>query len=109
LTSALLIHRHEELATAGANPAHEYLTAVCSPKYKFQGVALAFALPKTLFIWGLVVFFSQWSILICQNIPLKHAVFCLGAVFVVLFGIQLATSRTQRLSSKPEKDEASMA
>jgi len=108
LASGLLIHRHEELAAAGASPAHEYLSAVCSPRFKFQGVAFAFALPKTFFIWGLVVFFSQWAILLCQNMHLTHAVFCLSAVFAILFAIQFATSRTQRFSFKWNKDEASM-
>ncbi|KDR80108.1 hypothetical protein GALMADRAFT_242345 [Galerina marginata CBS 339.88] len=107
LASALLIHRHEELATAGASPAHEYLTAVSSPRIKFQGVAFAFALPKTFFILGLVVFFSQWSILLCQNMCLTRAILCLGAVFVILIAIQFSTSR-KSLFSRSEKDEASM-
>jgi hypothetical protein len=115
LTSALLIHRHEELDKAGASPAHEYLSAVCSTRFKFQGVALAFALPKTFFLWGLLVFLSQWFIILCQHVHITHAIFCIVAIFIVLFAFQFSTSRTQlrrpsfcALRFNSEKDEASM-
>jgi hypothetical protein len=115
LTSAFLIHRHEELAQAGASPAHEYLSAVSSSRFKFQGVAFAFALPKTLFLWGLLVFFSQAIVILCKHVHITHAIFCIVAVGLGLVAFQFATSRIQlgrpsfwSLRFKSQKGETSM-
>ncbi|KAF8884900.1 hypothetical protein CPB84DRAFT_1788808 [Gymnopilus junonius] len=116
LASILLIHRHEGISTSGADRAFDYLYTVSSPRFKFQGVALAFSLPKAVFLWSILVFFSQWAILLCHYISFKYAAVCVAAVVSVFLAFQLTTSSIQfrkpsfwSLKSKPsEKDEASM-
>ena len=95
LTSVLLIHRHEELDMAGATPAHAYLEAIKSKYFGMQGAAFAYALPKALFLYSIIAFLSQWGFVVCQYIPLPHASFCIGAIFVALIAFQYATSRIQ--------------
>jgi len=101
LTSVLLIHRHEELDMAGATPAHAYLGAIRSKYFGMQGAAFAYALPKALFLYSVIAFFSQWGFILCQHVRLPHASFCIGAIFVALIAFRYATSGTQlpRLSS----------
>ncbi|KAF8155638.1 hypothetical protein B0H34DRAFT_504436 [Crassisporium funariophilum] len=91
LTGALLIHRHEELEKAGATPAHEYLKAVCSDRFNFQGVALAYSLPKALFLWSLVAFLSQGAVLVCY---LSCSTLAISAIILFLVAFQRATSTT---------------
>jgi hypothetical protein len=111
LMSGLLIHRHEELAMAGANPGHEYLSDVCSSRFKFQGVALAFALPKTFSLWAVLFLFSQCITIITQHCGLRSLIY-VGAVFALLFAFQSATSRKSSpiwtLRFKSSKDESAL-
>lgn len=54
--SILLINRHEHLEDGTAVEALGYLNGVRSDQFKFQWVAFAYALPKALYLWGLVGF-----------------------------------------------------
>ena len=116
LASILLIHRHDELATGGATAAHDYLSAVISPRFKFQGVALTYSLPKASFFWAVLTFFSQWFIIIAHHISSLLAVSCTAVAVSVFLAFQFATSGVQlhRPSFWPlrlwydRKDEASM-
>ncbi|KAF8960340.1 hypothetical protein BDZ97DRAFT_1922244 [Flammula alnicola] len=117
LISALLIHRHEELDKSGASSGHEYLDVVCSRYLKFQGVAFAFALPRSLFLWALLAFFLQWATTLLTHVYLPQAAFFTFLIVCVLLSVHFATSPTQlRKPSfsvwKPrfnsEKDEASV-
>jgi len=95
LTSVLLIHRHEELDMAGAAPAHAYLDAIRSKHFGMQGAAFAYALPKGLFLFSIIGFFSQWVFIVCRHFCLPQASFCIGTIFVALIAFQYATSRVQ--------------
>ncbi|KAJ7126102.1 hypothetical protein C8R44DRAFT_119891 [Mycena epipterygia] len=57
LASTFLIHRYEPLQELCATQAMEYLETIQSPTFKFQFVALTFALPHALHLWGMLVFF----------------------------------------------------
>ncbi|KAF8190439.1 hypothetical protein BJ912DRAFT_965107 [Pholiota molesta] len=111
LTSALLIHRHDELVDATAVTAHEYLDSIISPLFKFQGGAFVFSLPQVFFVYALLTFVSQWIILLCQYVPFPQAAFFLSVIGSVFFAVHVATSRTRLRSpslpmwrSKSEKD-----
>ncbi|KAF9563823.1 hypothetical protein CPC08DRAFT_661385 [Agrocybe pediades] len=94
VTSLLVINRHQPLDKGGAAAGHDYLMAICSPTLKFQGVAFAYALPKTLFIWASVIFLSQWALIIHQSISLVPALLYIILVSLVLVAFQYATSGT---------------
>ncbi|KAF9568681.1 hypothetical protein CPC08DRAFT_351324 [Agrocybe pediades] len=112
VTSLLAINRHQPLDKEGAAGGHDYLTAICSPTLKFQGVAFAYALPKTLFIWASIIFLSQWPLIIYQSINLVPALLCIILVSLVLVAFQYATSETPfprptwSWRTRAEKDEA---
>ncbi|KAF4618656.1 hypothetical protein D9613_009952 [Agrocybe pediades] len=112
ITSLLAINRHQPLDKEGAAGGHDYLTAVCSPTLKFQGVAFAYALPKTLFILASIIFLSQWPLIIYQSINLVPALLCIILVSLVLAAFQYATSEipfprpTWSWRTRAEKDEA---
>ncbi|KAF7364603.1 hypothetical protein MVEN_00329500 [Mycena venus] len=55
--STVLIHRYAPLQGICAAEAMDYLEAIQSPTFKFQFVALAFALPHALNLWGTLVLF----------------------------------------------------
>lgn len=62
LVAVLLISRHESMTKGGATPAHEYLSSIKSSRFGFQGIAFAFALPRALSIWSLILVFTQWAV-----------------------------------------------
>ncbi|KAJ6621527.1 hypothetical protein B0H10DRAFT_2350268, partial [Mycena sp. CBHHK59/15] len=55
LLSTFLMHRYEPLQQMTADEAMDYLETIQSPTFKFQFVALVFALPHALNLWGLLV------------------------------------------------------
>ncbi|KAF7334018.1 hypothetical protein MVEN_02307000 [Mycena venus] len=57
LGSTLMIHRYAPLQGISATEAMDYLEAIQSPTFKFQFVALTFALPHALNLWGTFVMF----------------------------------------------------
>ena len=80
---------------AGASAAHAYLEAIQSRYFGMQGAAFAYALPKTLFLYSIIAFVSQWGFIIHQYICLPYASFCIGGIFGALIAFQYATSRIQ--------------
>lgn len=94
-TSYLLVHKHQPLSNAGAGPAHDYLSAVCSPRIKFQGVAFAYALPKTFFLSGFLASFSQVVYILCHYVS-PHFLLLSGTVLSsALLITDYATRHTQ--------------
>jgi len=87
---------------AGVAPAPAYLEAIRSKYFGMQGAAFAYALPKALFLYSVIAFFSQWGFILSQHVRLPHASFCIGAIFITLIAFQYATSRIQlRRPSSP--------
>ncbi|PPQ81676.1 hypothetical protein CVT25_013354 [Psilocybe cyanescens] len=115
VSSAFLVHRHESLDKAGASPAHDYLSTVCSPRFKFQGVALVYALPRTFFLSGSLFAFFQALFILCQHFCIISAASCVGVILSLLLAIHYATSDIQLPSPRKwtkyftrTKDEALM-
>ncbi|KAH9478561.1 hypothetical protein JR316_0009018 [Psilocybe cubensis] len=95
ISSAYLIYRHDGLDTSGAASAHDFLSNVCSSRFKFQGVALAYALPRTFFMSSSLSAFLQVLFVICQYFRIVSAAACLGVIFAVILAIHLAISETK--------------
>jgi len=56
LGSTILIHKYDRLLGISATQAMDYLESIQSPTFKFQFIALTFALPHTLHLWGMLAF-----------------------------------------------------
>lgn len=95
VTSVLLVYRHEGLETGGAPVAHAYLTGVCSKRFKFQLVALAFSLPNTFYLLGLITFFLHGIVLINGALSSNLSIACLAVVVVLVVAFQCATSQSR--------------
>ncbi|KAJ7910995.1 hypothetical protein B0H13DRAFT_2191949 [Mycena leptocephala] len=67
LGSTLLIHRYAPLQGISAAEAMDYLEAIQSPTFKFQFVALTFALPHALNLWGTLVMFVNCIFLLATR------------------------------------------
>jgi len=95
LTGMLLIHRHEEMEVAEANEAQAYLSGVRSDYFKFQGVAAAYSLPRVLSLLGLLIFFSQWLVLIWENSSHIYAIPLIFLVLALFLSLQQTTSTSE--------------
>jgi len=94
-TSVLLLYRHEGLETGGAPVAHAYLTGVSSKRFKFQLVALAFSLPNTFYLLGLITFFLHGIFLINGTLSSNLSIGCVAGVAVLVIAFQRATSQNR--------------
>ncbi|KAF8814750.1 hypothetical protein BYT27DRAFT_6959207 [Phlegmacium glaucopus] len=97
LTGILLLHRHEGMDNAEAHQAQTYLNGVRSDRFKFQGVALAYSLPRVFSLVGFVALFCQWAVLIWEN---NHPIQAIPFIFLILaffVGLQQLTSQTSIL------------
>lgn len=117
LTGILLLHRHEGLEVAEAHEAvrylllitkigfslpplqQAYLNEVRSQKFKFQGVALAYSLPRVLLLAGFVAFFCQWVVIIWRNNNPIYAVPLICLILSAFLGLQNITARTSILGT----------
>ncbi|TEB18540.1 hypothetical protein FA13DRAFT_1648550 [Coprinellus micaceus] len=59
VASAILINRHQDMEDSTASEGHAYLCKNLSKQWKFQHLALAFALPQALSLWGLFLMSTQ--------------------------------------------------
>ncbi|KAJ7634769.1 hypothetical protein FB45DRAFT_474018 [Roridomyces roridus] len=92
LGSTLLMHRYGPLEGISATQAMEYLESIQSPTFKFRFVALMFALPDALRLWGMLVFFANG---ICMTHAYLGTAFAAGisiAALLVIFMFQWTTS-----------------
>jgi len=101
LTSILLSLRHEDLEEATASEALTYLNAVCSKRCKLQLVALAYSLPKALYLWGTLLFIFHWVLIACQAVAqctsFSYAAGFFGIFMVLLMAFQRATSHSEKM------------
>ncbi|KAF7325836.1 hypothetical protein MKEN_00434300 [Mycena kentingensis (nom. inval.)] len=93
LSSALLVHRFEPLQNLCASQAMDYLESVHSPILHFQLVALTFALPRALYLWGLVFVFANCLVLIGGFFGLYAAGAILLVAGILGLGFQWTTSQ----------------
>ncbi|KAJ7291374.1 hypothetical protein C8J57DRAFT_1272469 [Mycena rebaudengoi] len=92
LGSILLIHRYEPLVGIDATRATDYLESIQSPTFKFQFVALIFALPRTLQLWGTLVFFANCIFMLANYFGTAFAAGFSVVAFVAFLVFQWTTS-----------------
>ncbi|KAJ7741399.1 hypothetical protein DFH07DRAFT_56083 [Mycena maculata] len=98
LGATLLIHRYEPMEGTCATQAMEYLESIQSPTFKFQVVALMFALPHALRLWGVLVFSANCIFMLDKYCGTGFAVGITVAVFLAVLLFQWTTSESFNLS-----------
>ncbi|KAK7039523.1 hypothetical protein R3P38DRAFT_481108 [Favolaschia claudopus] len=83
LASTLLIHRFTPLQKFDAVQGMQYLEAIQSPTFKFQFVALMFALPHALNLWGSLALSANCIFMLATSLG---AGFAVGIFAVALLG-----------------------
>ncbi|KAJ6615927.1 hypothetical protein B0H10DRAFT_1879518 [Mycena sp. CBHHK59/15] len=97
LGSTLLIHRYEVLEGFCATQAMKYLESIQSPRFKFQFIALVFALPQALRLWGMCVLFVNCMFMVYAYFGTEIAAGILLAACVALLMFQWTTSERSNL------------
>ncbi|KAJ7231978.1 hypothetical protein C8J57DRAFT_1384368 [Mycena rebaudengoi] len=92
LVSILLIHRYEPLVGIDATRATCYLESIQSRTFKFQFVALVFALPHILQLWGTLVFFANCIFMLANSFGTVFAAGFSVLAFVTVLVFQWTTS-----------------
>ncbi|KAJ7240437.1 hypothetical protein C8J57DRAFT_1370797 [Mycena rebaudengoi] len=92
LGSTLLVHRYEPLVGIDATRAMDYLDSIQSPTFKFQFVALVFALPRALQLWGTLVFFANCIFMLAHYFGTVFAAGFSVVAFVAVLVFQWTTS-----------------
>ncbi|KAJ7512641.1 hypothetical protein B0H11DRAFT_1946634 [Mycena galericulata] len=98
LASTLLIHRYEPMEGICATQAMEYLESIYSPTFKFQFVALVFALPHALRLWGVLVFFANCVFMVAAYFGSVFAGGILAVALLAALVFQWTTSEKFNLS-----------
>jgi len=100
IVSTLVLYlRHENLAQVSAAQASTYLQAVRSRKFDFQLVALAFSLPKALFLWSLGLFTCHVIILAFRLFSASAAIGATVFILGIFLGIRRITSSAEPSTS----------
>ncbi|CAK5274682.1 unnamed protein product [Mycena citricolor] len=100
LTSALLIHRFDQLEGISATEAMNYLESILSPTFHFQLVALMLALPQTLLGWGTLFFLARLLLVLLEVTGVWGAgsVLCGSCLGYLLFQKTTSQRFNQQLS-----------
>ncbi|KAF7344555.1 hypothetical protein MSAN_01937400 [Mycena sanguinolenta] len=98
LASTLLLNRYVPLQGVTAEQAMDYLEAVQSPTFKFQFVALVFALPHTLNLWGTLVLFANCIFMLATNFGTGFAAGISTVALLAFIAFQWTTSDRFNLS-----------
>nr|GAT59184.1 predicted protein [Mycena chlorophos] len=96
-SSMLLVHRFEPMQEFCASQAMEYLDTIESPTFRFQFVALVFALPRTFFLWASLLLLANSIFMLSGFFGLYSAAALAVAALVVLLGFQWTTSEVFNL------------
>ncbi|KAJ6473316.1 hypothetical protein DFH09DRAFT_1057753 [Mycena vulgaris] len=98
LGSTILIHRYERLQGICAVQAMDYLESIQSPTFKFQFVALIFALPRALQLWGMLVFFANCIFMLATYFGTGFATGIFVMAFLAVLLLQWTTSEGFNMS-----------
>ncbi|KAJ7664313.1 hypothetical protein B0H17DRAFT_1091939 [Mycena rosella] len=98
LGSTILIHRYEPLQEFCATQAMVYLETIQSPTFKFQFVALMFALPRALQLWGMLVLFANCIFMLAIYFGTGFAAGISVIAFLAILAFQWTTSERFNLS-----------
>lgn len=94
-TATFLIHRHDELQEATATRALTYLENIRSENFKFQLVALAYALPKALYFWGLSTFSLNFILLVMRTSSVPITAMLVSVCLLAALAFERATSQSE--------------
>ncbi|KAJ7862478.1 hypothetical protein B0H14DRAFT_2505724 [Mycena olivaceomarginata] len=105
LGSTLLIHRYTPLQGISAVEAMDYLEAIQSPTFKFQFVALTFALPHALNLWGTLVMFVNCIFMLATRFGTGFAAGISVVAVLAFLLFQWTTSERFNMSLSSIHDE----
>lgn len=69
----------------------DYLDTVQSPTFRFQFMAFVFSLPKTLQLWGFVVFLGNCLLVVAEYVGIRAAI-AITAISLLLIGTLYCTT-----------------
>ncbi|KAF7357134.1 hypothetical protein MSAN_01307800 [Mycena sanguinolenta] len=98
LASTLLLNRYVPLQEVTAEQAMDYLEAIQSPTFKFQFIALVFALPHPLNLWGTLVLFANCIFMLALNFGTGFAAGISIVALLAFIAFQWITSDRFNLS-----------
>lgn len=97
VSSAVLIHQHQDMEESTANHGHAYLS---QNRRRFQQLALSFALPQALSLWGLFLMTAQATSFLQ---PTHILILCSS---IILLAIASVCRSMFAKSRKPESDKS---
>ncbi|KAJ7138527.1 hypothetical protein C8R43DRAFT_955377 [Mycena crocata] len=89
---------YEPLQNVVSAQAMDYLESIQSPTFKFQVVALVFALPHALHLWGMLVFFANCVFMLATYFGIAFAAGISVVAFFAVLVFQWTTSEKFNLS-----------
>ncbi|KAJ7211366.1 hypothetical protein GGX14DRAFT_624528, partial [Mycena pura] len=98
LGSTLLTYRYQPLQGISATQAMDYLESIQSPIFKFQFVALVYALPQALNLWGMLVLFANCVFILATCFGAALAATASGVALLAVLVFQWTTSERFNLS-----------
>ncbi|KAJ7131764.1 hypothetical protein C8R43DRAFT_1133699 [Mycena crocata] len=98
LGSTLLMHRYEPLKDVVSAQAVAYLESIQSPTFEFQVVALVFALPHALHLWGMLAFFANCIFMMATYFGIVYAASMSVVAFLAVLLFQWTTSEGFNIS-----------
>ncbi|KAH8829359.1 hypothetical protein DL96DRAFT_1708503 [Flagelloscypha sp. PMI_526] len=105
ITSTILQHRYETMKDSSADRGHDHLSSIYSTRYRFSLTSLAFALPKTLYLWGIVTVVGTcifWLTTVLAHVFGLFAAGSVGLFLVVgIFAVHRLTSESSILPEWP--------
>jgi small-conductance mechanosensitive channel len=123
ITSTILQHRYESMKDSSADRGvsflliassffrahfftqHDHLSSIYSSRYRFSLTSLAFALPKTLYLWGIVTVVSTCIFWLTTALAHVCGLFAAGSVALFLvvgiFAVHRLTSESSILPDWP--------
>ncbi|KAJ7691973.1 hypothetical protein B0H17DRAFT_1330943 [Mycena rosella] len=100
VAAKILIHCYTPLQRMPARDAQDYLQSIQSPTFKFQFVALVFALPRALQFWGLLALLCNCALMFTRHFGhvAAIAVAAVSALVVLVFLWTTSASFNYRLT-----------
>ncbi|KAJ7655928.1 hypothetical protein B0H17DRAFT_1146321 [Mycena rosella] len=92
VSSMVLGHKYEPMQGVTATKAINYLETVQFSVFKFQLLAFAFSLPKAPYLWGFVVFLSNYAVLIVQYLGWGAGLGFSGTSLLLVLSLYCTTS-----------------
>jgi hypothetical protein len=103
LTSTTLQHQYEPLKDSSADRGHDHLSSIYSSRLRFSLVSLAFALPRALYLWGLISVTNACLFMLTTTLPqITGPYAAVGLISLLLLAAFVAKRATSETSVFPE-------